>query len=270
VRTGSGALLPLTSVADIGMGSSAAEIDRFDRARKVAVEADLHGKDLGDAMKVINQLPALRNLPASVGRPSYGDSEQMQIMFVGFAVALLTGILLNLAVLTLLFRNFFQPVTIMTALPLSLGGAFAALLVCHMSLSLPALIGIIMLMGIVTKNSILLVEYAVMARRDRGMDRLQALIDAGAKRARPILMTTIAMIAGMLPIALGFGNDSDFRQPMAVAVVGGLVSSTLLSLLFIPVMFTVLDDIEAWLAPKLSRWMTPKEAAVPNAAAPGE
>jgi len=270
VRTGSGALLPLNSVADIGMGSSAAEIDRFDRARKVAVEADLHGKDLGDAMKEINQLPALSNLPASVGRPSYGDSEQMQIMFVGFAVALLTGILLNLAVLTLLFRNFFQPITIMTSLPLSLGGAFAALLASRLSLSLPALIGIIMLMGIVTKNSILLVEYAVMARRDRGMDRLHALMDAGAKRARPILMTTIAMIAGMLPIALGFGNDSDFRQPMAVAVVGGLVSSTLLSLLFIPVMFTVLDDIEGWLVPKLSRWTTPKEAAVPNAAAPGE
>ncbi|MDR3435827.1 efflux RND transporter permease subunit [Telmatospirillum sp.] len=259
VRTASGQLLPLTSVAEIAMGSSAAEIDRFDRARKVSVEADLHGKDLGDAMAEINRLPILRDLPAGVSHPSYGNSEEMQIMFVGFALALLTGLLLNLAVLTVLFRNVFQPLTIMTALPLSLGGAFVALLVCHMTLSMPALIGIIMLMGIVTKNSILLVEYAIMARRDRGMDRLQALMDAGAKRARPILMTTIAMVAGMAPIALGLGNDAEFRQPMAVAVIGGLLSSTLLSLVFIPVMFTILDDIQNWLAPKFSRWLTPRE-----------
>jgi multidrug efflux pump subunit AcrB len=258
VRTASGQLLPLTSVAEITMGSSSAEINRFDRARKISIEADLHGKDLGDAMKEINQLPALRELPAGVTHPNYGNSEQMQIMFVGFAVALFTGLLLNLAILTLLFRNVFQPLTIMTALPLSLGGAFAALLVSHMSLSMPALIGLIMLMGIVTKNSILLVEYAIMARRDRGMNRLEALMDAGAKRARPILMTTIAMIAGMLPIALGLGNDAEFRQPMAVAVIGGLLSSTLLSLVFIPVVFTILDDIQLWAAPKFSRWLTPE------------
>ncbi len=267
VRTTTGQLLPLTSVAEIGMGSSAAEIDRFDRSRKVAVEADLHGKDVGDAMKVINELPAMKNLPAGVTLPSYGDSEQMQILFVGFLIALVTGILLNLAVLTLLFRNVFQPFTIMAALPLSLGGAIAALWVSHMSISLPSLIGIIMLMGIVTKNSILLVEYVIMARRDRGMTRLEALMDAGAKRARPILMTTIAMVAGMLPVAFGFGNDADFHQPIAVAVIGGLASSTLLSLVFIPVVFTIVDDIQAWMGPKFSRMLTPKEGPVPAPAA---
>ena len=261
VRNFNGQLLPLTSVADITMGSSAATIDRFDRARKVAVQADLRGKELGDAMKVINELPALKNLPSGISRPSYGASEQMQIMFVGFAVALITGILLNLAVLTLLFRNVFQPLTIMSALPLSFGGAFAALLAVHMSLSLPALIGIIMLMGIVTKNSILLVEYAIMARRERGFGRFEALMDAGAKRARPIIMTTIAMVAGMLPIAIGLGNDAEFRQPMAVAVIGGLIASTLLSLVFVPVTFTLIDDIQQWLAPKFSRLLTPQEEA---------
>src|SRR5579859_4212975 len=261
VRNINGALLPLTSVADITMGSSAATIDRFDRARKVAVEADLHGIEFGDAMKQINELPALKNLPSGITRPSYGQSEQMQIMFVGFLVALVTGILLNLAVLTLLFRNVFQPFTIMSALPLSFGGAFAALAAAHLSLSLPALIGIIMLMGIVTKNSILLVEYAIMARREHGYGRFEALIDAGAKRARPIIMTTIAMVAGMAPIAAGFGNNAEFQQPMAMAVIGGLIASTLLSLVFVPVAFTVADDIQQWLAPMFGRIVTPKEAA---------
>jgi HAE1 family hydrophobic/amphiphilic exporter-1 len=259
VRSSSGQLLPLTSVADISMGSSAAEIDRFDRARKVAIEADLHGKDVGDAMKVINELPAMKSLPPGVTVPNYGDSEQMQILFTGFFIALLTGILLNLAVLTLLFRNVFQPWTIMAALPLSLGGAIAALWACHMSISLPSLIGIIMLMGIVTKNSILLVEYVIVARRDHGMSRFDALIDAGAKRARPILMTTIAMVAGMLPVAFGLGNDADFHQPIAVSVIGGLASSTLLSLVFIPVVFTLVGDAQTWLAPKFGRLLTPKE-----------
>jgi multidrug efflux pump subunit AcrB len=164
-------------------------------------------------------------------------------------------------VLTLLFRNVFQPFTIMSALPLSFGGAFAALLAVHMSLSLPALIGIIMLMGIVTKNSILLVEYAIMARRERGFARFEALMDAGAKRARPIIMTTIAMVAGMAPIAAGLGNDAEFRQPMAVAVIGGLIASTLLSLVFVPVTFTLVDDIQQWLAPKFGRLLTPQDEA---------
>jgi hydrophobe/amphiphile efflux-1 (HAE1) family protein len=259
VRNFSGDLLPLTSVADITMGSSSATIDRFDRARKVAVEADLHGKEFGDAMKIINELPVLKNLPSGISRPSYGASEQMQIMFVGFVVALVTGILLNLAILTLLFRNMFQPFTIMSALPLSFGGAFAALMAARMSVSLPSLIGIIMLMGIVTKNSILLVEYAIMAKRERGMGRFEALMDAGAKRARPIIMTTIAMVAGMAPIAAGMGNDAEFRQPMAVAVIGGLIASTLLSLVFVPVTFTLVDDIQQWLAPKFGWLITAKD-----------
>jgi multidrug efflux pump subunit AcrB len=143
----------------------------------------------------------------------------------------------------LLFKDFMQPVTILAALPLSIGGAFAALLLSGKGFSMPSLIGLIMLMGVATKNSILLVEYAIVARRDHGMSRTEALLDACHKRARPIIMTTIAMGAGMLPIALGLGVDPSFRSPMAVAVMGGLVTSTFLSLLIIPVVFTFVDDL---------------------------
>lgn len=259
VRTASGALLPLKAVADIGMGAGAVQIDRFDRARQITLEADLRGKEVGDAMKIINALPAMAHMPPGIQQPNYGQSQEMANMMLNFAIALATAFVLILAVLVLLFRNFFQPLTIMTALPLSFGGAFIALMIGHMSLSMPALIGIMMLMGIVTKNSILLVEYAIVSIRDRGMSRREALLDAGAKRARPIIMTTIAMIAGMVPIAAGWGTDSSFRAPMAVAVIGGLVTSTLLSLVFVPAVFTIMDDIQRWAAPKFGRLVTPRE-----------
>jgi multidrug efflux pump subunit AcrB len=153
------------------------------------------------------------------------------------------GVLCIYMVLVLLFKDFMQPVTILAALPLSIGGAFVALLATDKSFSMPSLIGLLMLMGIVTKNSILLVEYAIVARRN-GMARFDALIDACHKRARPIVMTTIAMGAGMVPIAMGWGTDPSFRSPMAVAVIGGLITSTLLSLLVVPAVFTYVDDVE--------------------------
>jgi multidrug efflux pump subunit AcrB len=148
--------------------------------------------------------------------------------------------------LVLLFHDFLQPITILGALPLSIGGAFVALLLTGKSFSMPSLIGLIMLMGIVTKNSILLVEYAIVARRG-GVSRTDALLDACHKRARPIVMTTIAMIAGMFPIAIGWGSDPSFRSPMSIAVMGGLLTSTILSLLVIPAMFTYVDDVAVWL-----------------------
>jgi multidrug efflux pump subunit AcrB len=162
----------------------------------------------------------------------------------GFAMAIVVGIVSVFCVLVLLFQDFFQPVTILSAIPLSLGGSFLALLLVHSELDMPSMIGFIMLMGIVTKNSILLVEYAIVSRRDRGMSRHDALVDACHKRARPIVMTTVAMIAGMLPIALGLGADSSFRQPMAISVIGGLLTSTALSLLVVPVVYTYIDDFE--------------------------
>jgi multidrug efflux pump subunit AcrB len=173
-------------------------------------------------------------------------------LFASFGLAMLTGVLCIYIVLVLLFKDFLHPFTILAALPLSIGGAFVGLLVGRGMLSMPSMIGLIMLMGVATKNSILLVEYAIMARNERGMSRYDALVDACHKRARPIIMTTIAMGAGMLPIAIGWGTaDPSFRSPMAIAVIGGLITSTVLSLVVIPVVYTLVDDIEHWLGRRM-------------------
>jgi multidrug efflux pump subunit AcrB len=161
-------------------------------------------------------------------------------------LAMGAGVLCIYVVLVMLFHAWVQPVTILAALVLSIPGAILALVITKTDISMPAMIGMIMLMGIATKNSILLVEYAVMAQRDFGMTRADALIDACRKRARPIIMTTIAMGAGMLPIAIGFGTDPSFRAPMAIVVIGGLITSTFLSLLVVPVVYTLVDDMIRW------------------------
>jgi multidrug efflux pump subunit AcrB len=221
-------------------------IDRYDRSRNVNFEIELSGLPLGDVASRVQELPSVKNLPAGVRVIEVGDAEVMGELFASFGLAMLTGVLCIYLVLVLLFKDFLHPVTILCALPLSLGGAFVALLLAHKSFSMPSLIGLIMLMGIATKNSILLVEYAIVARRDHGMSRFDALLDACHKRARPIIMTTIAMGAGMLPIAIGLrgGADPSFRSPMSIAVIGGLITSTVLSLLVIPVVFTYMDDLE--------------------------
>jgi multidrug efflux pump subunit AcrB len=213
---------------------------------------------LGDVTAAVQKLPSVKQLPAGVKVVEIGDAEVMGELFASFGLAMLTGVLCIYIVLVLLFKSFLHPVTILCALPLALGGAFVGLLIAQKSFSMPSLIGLIMLMGIATKNSILLVEYAIVARRGHdgsdgqpvvaGLSRFDALLDACHKRARPIIMTTIAMGAGMLPIAIGFGAaDPSFRSPMAVAVIGGLITSTVLSLLVVPVVFTYLDDLEQWL-----------------------
>jgi multidrug efflux pump subunit AcrB len=235
--------VPLEVVADIRLGSGPAQIDRLDRQRNVTIDVELGSRDLGAVVAEANELPALKGLPPGISRPPSGDAERMAELFGSFGSAMLIGVLCIYVVLVLLFHDFLQPATILAALPLSVGGAFFALLVTHNSFSMPSVIGLLMLMGIVTKNSILLVEYAVMARREHGMARYEALIDACHKRAKPILMTTIAMVAGMTPIALGIGAEPSFRSPMAIAVIGGLLTSTVLSLLVIPVVFTYVDDL---------------------------
>jgi len=239
--------LPLSSVADIAFGSGPTQIERIDRSRSETVEAELSGITVGEAESLVSNLLSIRQLPASVTYRPAGDSERMQELFGSFTLALSSAVVLLFVVLALLFNGFVQPVTILTALPLSLGGALGLLLVTGTSISLPVLIGILMLMGIAAKNSILLVEYAIVARRDSGLDRAQALLDAARKRARPIVMTTVAMGAGMLPIALGIGADAERRAPMAIAVIGGLISSTILSLVYVPAFFTVMDDLECWI-----------------------
>ena len=251
----------LGDVATLEVSGGPAVIQRYDRARNINFEIELGGVQLGDAVKKVNALPGVRNLPPGVRVTEVGDAEVMGELFASFGLAMLTGVLCIYIVLVLLFKDFLHPVTILAALPLSLGGAFVALLAAHKSFSMPSLIGLIMLMGIATKNSILLVEYAILARREHGMTRWEALVDACHKRARPIIMTTLAMGAGMLPIAIGTGvADPSFRSPMAVAVIGGLITSTVLSLLVIPAVFTYVDDFGLWLGRLLRRGKTPPAA----------
>lgn len=243
---GRNGLVPLASVASLSMESGPSKIDRYDRRRYVTVSADLGGMPLGEALAAAKALPAVQQMPSSVQLIQTGDAEIAAELGAGFVMAIIIGVLCVFCVLVLLFRDFLQPITILSAIPLSLGGAFLALLMAHSELDIPSMIGLVMLMGIVTKNSILLVEYTIVGKRDRGLSLFDALVDACHKRARPIVMTTVAMIAGMAPIALGLGADASFRQPMAIAVVGGLLTSTALSLLVVPVVFTYVDGFEQW------------------------
>ena len=248
-----GRLIPLSSVAQVTMDSGLFKIDRYDRARQVSISAKF-GADytLGQAMNAIHELPAFKNMPSSVKDHKTEDDEIQGDMFGGFGYAIFTGVLLIYAVLVLLFKGFSQPFTIMMSLPLSLGGALIGLLVLNKPIDMYGLIGIVMLMGLVTKNAILLVEYCLVAMQ-KGMSRQVAIFSAGRARMRPILMTTTAMIAGMLPIAIGLGAGAEARSPMAIAVVGGLLMSTLLTLVVVPVVFTYMDDVQRFFGKFLPR-----------------
>ena len=241
---GNRGLIPLAQVANLQVQGGPAQISRYDRQRQITVEAELGGMPLGDTLNAARALPSIANLPSNVHVLESFDAEFMTDLSRAFGLALLVGVLSIYAVLVLLFRDFLQPITILSAIPLSVGGAFIGLLLGRSELGLPAMIGLVMLMGIVTKNSILLVDYAVLAMRDRGLRLKEALLDACHKRARPILMTTAAMVAGMLPIALGLGSDASFRRPMALAVIGGLITSTALSLLVVPAVYSYIYDFE--------------------------
>jgi hydrophobe/amphiphile efflux-1 (HAE1) family protein len=244
--------IPLAAVADLGFGSGPSSIERYDRVRRVLIGADLaQGEPLGAALAKVYALPEAQHLPPGVRVQSGGDAEIMGEVFDGFLSAMGAGLLIVLAVLVLLFGDVFQPITILLSLPLSIGGVILALLLTGEALSMPVVIGVLMLIGIVTKNAIMLVDFAIEARA-RGTPRRQAITEAGTKRARPIVMTTVAMVAGMIPSALGIGDGGEFRAPMAIGVIGGLVVSTLLSLVFVPSFYTVMDDLSG-LARRLSR-----------------
>jgi HAE1 family hydrophobic/amphiphilic exporter-1 len=255
-----GQTTPLSSIADIRFQAGPGKIVRYDRERRVSVEADLvSGRTLGQALDEIAALPVMQNLPQGVHEAKEGDSEAMAELFGGFMMAIIAGIGLTFAVLVLLFKGFFKPVVIMGALPLSLLGAFATLVIFGKTLDLPAMIGLLMLLGLCAKNSILLVEFAIEDER-AGVPMTQALRNACRERARPIIMTTVAMAAGMLPTALGIGEGAEFRQPMAMAVIGGLITSTALSLVFVPVIYEIVDGFERWLSPKAAKLITPKQS----------
>jgi HAE1 family hydrophobic/amphiphilic exporter-1 len=266
VPTQAGKLTDLRSVADIAFEAGPARIVRYDRERRASVEADLKPHVIiGSALKAVHQLPIMKNLPAGVREATSNDVENMADLFGGIVLAMLAGVALIYAVMVLLFNSFFKPLTILSALPLSLGGAFFAMWVTGKPFDLPSMIGMLMLLGLAAKNSILLVEFAIEAER-AGLTRREALRSACTERSRPIVMTTVAMVMGMMPTALGIGQGAEWREPMAIAVIGGLISSTLLSLVLVPVVYEIVDDFEQWLKPRLSGLVTPsgEPAAVPR------
>jgi multidrug efflux pump subunit AcrB len=256
VPTASGGSVPLKVVAQIGFGAGPSELRRYNQTRRALIGADLApGVVSSQAMAKINALDAMRNLPTGVAKVNYGDSKWQQEMINNFVIAVLSGVLLVFAVLVLLYKRVMPPFVNMGSLLLApLGGAIA-LHLTGMPISMPVLIGLLMLLGIVAKNSILLVDFAL-EEMNKGVDQRTAILDAGHKRAQPIVMTTIAMVAGMLPIALSLSGDGSFRAPMGVTVIGGLILSTVLTLVIVPASFSLADDFEKWLAPRLSRWLT--------------
>jgi HAE1 family hydrophobic/amphiphilic exporter-1 len=269
VPTLDGKTTPLSSVADLDFQAGPARIVRYDRERQASVHAELVDISLGQGLQMVDNLPAIKNLPPTVKRPPIGDAEALGDLISGFLIAMLSGIFLIFAVLVLLFKSFFKPATILSALPLSTVGAFLFLLLAGMQLDMPSLIGMLMLLGLAAKNSILLVEFAIEDER-AGKSQREALMNACRERARPIVMTTVAMMAGMLPTALGLGQGASFRQPMAIAVIGGLISSTALSLVLVPVVYEFVDGFEQWLLPKLGRLVTQKQPGDDDPIAEGE
>ena len=254
VPTAAGKTVPLSAVADIAFGQGPSAVERYDRERRVTVgSAMAPGHATGEGLNHLMALVAQKQLPAGVHLQSTGDTEIQAEVFAGFAQAMGAGIMMVFVVLILLLGNIFRPITILATLPLSIAGVVLALQASQNSVSMPVVIGILMLMGIVTKNAIMLVDFAV-EREKHGVPQYEAVIDAGRKRARPIVMTTIAMVAGMIPAAMASGEGGEFRAPMAIAVIGGLIVSTLLSLIFIPSFYTIMDDT-GHLVGKILGWL---------------
>ncbi|MGB3146468.1 MAG: efflux RND transporter permease subunit [Paracoccaceae bacterium] len=259
LMTPRGTTVPLSAVADVQVGEGPGTITRLDRQRRATVGANLPvGVALDTATKRFKEITESVSLPPSVTISEAGDADIQKELNQSFQNAMLMGLMLVLTVLILLFKSVIQPFTILFSLPLAIGGVAAALIITNNAISMPVLIGLLMLMGIVTKNAILLVDFAIEMRRD-GMDRVAALIEAGHKRARPIVMTSIAMSAGMLPSALGVGEGGAFRAPMAIAVIGGIIVSTILSLVIVPSFFLIMDDLQYWLGRVFRRFVGPKE-----------
>jgi multidrug efflux pump subunit AcrB len=239
--SGYNSTVPLSNVANISLGNGPVNVRRYDRQRSITFSIDLHGRNISEVDQAIKNLPTMKHLPVGVTQILSGDIEQQQELFGSFLLAMITGIICVYCVLVLLFNDFKQPITVLAALPLAMSGALAGLVLFGFSFSLSSLIGLLMLMGIVTKNSILLVDYIFLSLR-QGNTRTKAIMDACNKRSRPIVMTSIAMVAGMLPIAFGLEGDPSFRAPMALTVITGLMTSTLLSLVVIPVIFDLVDE----------------------------
>lgn len=263
VPTASGGSVPLKSIAEIGFGSGPTTVQRTNQIRRIAVGADLSpGMVSGEAWKLIDQLPTVKNMPEGVQKLELGDSKWQAELIFYFFVALGSGVLLVFAVLVLLYRRFLSPLVNMGSLLLAPLGAGVALHVAGQPVSLPVFIGILMLFGIVAKNSILLIDFAV-EMMDHGMEKVESIVEAGHKRAQPIVMTTVAMVAGMVPIAISLTGDGSWRAPMGMTVIGGLIFSTALTLLLVPAFFSLAVDIETWIASKFRRFIDNGEEHAP-------
>ncbi len=259
IKTASNGTVPLYSIADIDYSEGPSSIKRNNRNRVVAIGSDVpYGTALDTATAEFERIVAETKLPPTVHLAAGGDAKVQAEMVANFGKAMLMGLLLVLVVLILLFKDVIQPFTILFSLPLAIGGVAVALIVTQNALSMPVLIGILMLMGIVTKNAILLVDFAIEMKR-HGMERVHAMVEAGRKRARPIIMTSIAMSAGMLPSALGVGEGGSFRAPMAIAVIGGIIVSTVLSLVVVPSFFLIMDDLSRLMGRLFGRMVGKKE-----------
>ena len=263
VPTANGGTVPLRVVADIGFGDGPSEIKRFNQERRVVISADLAPGAIDNTQRqLILNLPAMKNLPTGVHYSQSGNAKWQAEMVTNFIIALFAGILLVFAVLVLLYRRVVPPMINLGSLLLAPLGGVIALHLCGMAVSLPVLIGLLMLLGIVAKNSILLIDFAIEEMR-RGVDRDAAILEAGHKRAQPIVMTTVAMIAGMLPTALALGGDGSFNQPMAVMVIGGLLLSTVLTLVIVPAGFSLADGLERRAGPIIGRLLLARDRGTP-------
>ncbi|SNS57472.1 Multidrug efflux pump subunit AcrB [Sphingomonas laterariae] len=266
VPTANGGSVPLKVVADIGFGAGPSELRRFNQNRRIVISADL-APGAVTAEKEINALPTMKNLPQGVERVSFGDTKLMAEMVNNFIVAVIAGIFLVFAVLVLLYKRIMPPLVNMGSLLLAPLGGGIALHLTGNPVSMPVLIGLLMLLGIVAKNSILLVDFAI-EEMDKGIPKKQAILDAGHKRAQPIVMTTVAMVAGMLPVALAVSGDGSWRAPMGIVVIGGLILSTVLTLVIVPAAFSLASGFERKMAPKLSKWLTNNEPREEGRSAP--
>jgi multidrug efflux pump subunit AcrB len=253
VPTASGGSVPLSRVAEISFGSGPIKIQRQNQERRVFVGADLApGVVKSEADKAIKALPVMKNLPTGISNKPFGQDEWQQEMLDNLMMAVPSGILLVFAVLVLLYHRVISPLVNMGSLLLAPLGGLIALIITGQSLSMPVFIGILMLLGIVGKNSILLIDFAI-EEMARGVPKAEAIIDAGRKRAQPIVMTTVAMTAGMLPTALALNGDGAWRAPMGTMVIGGLIMSTALTLLIVPAAFSLADGFEKRIGPILRR-----------------
>jgi HAE1 family hydrophobic/amphiphilic exporter-1 len=256
--------LPLGQVATLTQGLGPAQIQHLDREKVVVVQANAAGRALSEVLRDINARVQPLPLPPGVRLTQGGEAEDQGEVFGNILVALASAVLLMYLILVLQFQSFLDPLAIMTALPLSLIGVMLGLMVGGMTINIMSMIGVILLMGIVAKNSILLIDFAKWAREERGLPIREALIEAGATRLRPILMTTIALIAGMVPVAIGAGEGAMFRRPLGAAVIGGVITSTLLTLLVIPTIYEVFDRMRGYVNGFFRRHWHPASAPPPH------